>query len=108
MVQSQINQAVTQYGLAGGVGGALGAAIGFAIEDAVFGSAERRKARRLNMRTCMHFKAYDRYGLPKDLWQAFNFEEGNGRAEADVRTRDLMMQALVASGPRPQQEVLAP
>lgn len=97
--------AMTQYGVGPGL---VGGAIASAIIDGVFGSAERRKARRLNMRTCMHFKGYDRYGLTKDLWQEFNFEEGNGRKEEDLRTRDMLMQARVASGPVPQQEVLAP
>lgn len=39
-----------QYGV---LAGALGNAIGSAIADAIFGSAERRKQRRINMRNCM-------------------------------------------------------
>lgn len=37
----------------------------------------------------------------------FNFEEGNGRKDEDIRTAKLMQQAKVASGPKPQTEVLA-
>lgn len=100
-----IASAASTYGYGAG---AIGGVLASAMIDAIVGSAERRKARRFNMRTCMHFKGYDRYGLSKGLWQTFNFEEGNDRAEPEVRTRDLMMQARVASSPRPQQEVLAP
>jgi hypothetical protein len=96
--------AMAQYGVGPGL---IGGAIASALIDGIFGSAERRKARRQNMRTCMYYKGYDRYGLTKSLWREFNFEEGNGREEEAVRTRDLLIQARVASGPRPQQKVLA-
>lgn len=108
VIQAMTNQYIMQYGMAGAVGGAIGGAIGSAMADAIWGSAERRRERRVNMRNCMHYKGYDRFGLAKDQWQEFNFEEGNGREEDDVRSRDLMMQARVASGPRPQQEALQP
>lgn len=102
---SAVASAMSQYGvLAGGLGGAIGGL----MADAIFGSAERRKQRRMNIRNCMFYKGYDRYGLEKDLWQEFNFEEGLSREEADKRKAALMMQARVASGPRPDQEVLAP
>ena len=42
----------TQYGLAGAAGGV----IGNAISDAIYGSAERRRIRRISMRNCMGFK----------------------------------------------------
>ena len=71
-------------------------------------AGERRKQRRINMRNCMYYKGYDRYGLEKDLWQEFNFEEGNSREEAESRAQKLMMQARVASGPKPEQEALQP
>ncbi|MXO58094.1 hypothetical protein GRI89_00850 [Altererythrobacter salegens] len=102
---SSIAAASAQYGMAAGV---IGGAIAGAMMDAIFGSAERRKQRRTNMRTCMHFKEYDRYGLEKDLWQSFNFEEGNDRADPEERKRDLLMQARVASASAPNQEVLEP
>ena len=102
--QSMINQQIFQYGMAGAIGGAIGSV----LADAIFGSGERRKQRRINMRNCMYYKGYDRYGLEKDLWQEFNFEEGNSREEAESRAQKLMMQARVASGPKPEQEALQP
>lgn len=92
----------SQYGLAG----VAGSAIGSAIADAIFGSAERRRARRINMRNCMGFKGYDRYGMEKERWQSFHFEEGFGRMGDEKREGHLMMQARVASGPKPSGEVL--
>ena len=90
--------AMANYGmLAGGVGGAVGGL----IADAIFGSALRREQRRTNLRNCMTFKGYGRYGLSRDLWTAFNFEEGLGRKREPVRLRALALQALVASGPTP-------
>ena len=97
--------AMAQYGvLAGGIGGAIGGL----MADAIFGSAERRKQRRMNLRNCMFYKGYDRYGLEKGLWQEFNFEEGLTRENAADRERAILMQALVASGPKPQQKVIEP
>lgn len=93
---------VAQYGLAGAAGGVIGSA----IADAIFGSAERRRARRINMRNCMGFKGYDRYGLERERWQAFHFEEGFGRVNDEKRLGYLLKQARVASGSRPQGEVL--
>lgn len=102
---AQMTQAMLQYGvLAGGIGGAIGGL----MADAIFGSAERRKQRRLNIRNCMFYKGYDRYGLEKDLWQEFNFEEGLSRENADDREAALLMQAKVASGPKPEQESIEP
>jgi hypothetical protein len=90
------------YPYAGTIGGAIGGAIGSVLADSIFGSAERRRQRRLNMRTCMTFKGYRTYGLRKSLWEDFNFEEGNSRVEEARRQRLLQMQARVASGPTPQ------
>jgi hypothetical protein len=89
------------YPYAGTIGGAIGGAIGSAIADAVFGSAERRRLRRVNMRACMQFKGYQRFGLRKSLWEQFNFEEGNSHVEEGRRQHLLQLQARVASGPRP-------
>lgn len=102
---SSVAGAMAQYGV---LGGALGGAIGSVIGDAIFGSSERRKQRRVNMRNCMFYKGYDRYGLEKDLWQEFNFEEGNSAEEAERRAKKIMMQARVASGPKPEQKALQP
>ncbi|MBS0476412.1 MAG: hypothetical protein JSR28_14865 [Proteobacteria bacterium] len=90
--------AMSQYGvLAGGIGGAVGSV----IADAIFGSAARRAQRRVNLRNCMGFKGYQRFGLSGDLWKEFNFEEGNGRKKEGERNEALELQALVASGPVP-------
>jgi hypothetical protein len=86
----------------GVVGGALGGAIGSAMADAIWGSAQRRQLRRINMRTCMTFKGYRTYGLPKSLWEEFNFEEGLSSVEEGRRAQLLQVQARVASGPTPQ------
>lgn len=99
-----MQNAVMQYGAAGAIGGALGSL----MADAIFGSAERRRIKRINLRNCMFFKGYDRYGLEKDLWQEFHFEEGLSRENAKDREAALLRQARVASGPKPQYEVLEP
>lgn len=93
-----IAAASAQYGAAAG---AIGGVIGSAIADAIFGSAARRQQRRLNLRNCMAFKGYQRYGLEGDLWKKFNFEEGHGRKKEGERNEALELQALVASGPKP-------
>lgn len=100
---AQMGAAMAQYGaLAGGLGGAIGGA----IADAIFGSAARRQQRRTNLRNCMGFKGYARYGLSGDLWKAFNFEEGHGRKKEGERDEALELQALVASGPKPSAKEL--
>ena len=87
--------------MAGAIGGVIGNAIGNAMADAIWGSAERRRQRRINMRVCMGFKGYRTYGLTKSLWEEFNFDEGGVRVEEDRRQRLLQMQARAASGPTP-------
>jgi hypothetical protein len=99
-----MQNAIMQYGAAGAIGGALGGL----MADAIFGSAERRRIKRVNLRNCMFYKGYDRYGLKKDLWQEFHFEEGLSRENAKDREAALLKQARVASGPKPQLEVLEP
>ena len=89
-----------------GIGGAIGFVFSDALEDAIFGSTERRRIRRVNMRNCMGYKGYSRYGLEKERWQAFHFEEGFKRVDDDKRTAYLMKQARVASGPKPTGEEL--
>jgi hypothetical protein len=96
----------TYYSPYGGVlGGALAGAIGSAMADAIFGSAERRRIRRINLRNCMGFKGYDRYGLEKGLWEQFHFE--GSTVEPEKRQMFLKIQARVASGPAPTTKVLA-
>lgn len=97
----RVNQPL-YYPYAATIGGAIGGAIGNVMADAIYGSAERRRQRRVNMRTCMGFKGYRIYGLPKRLWEPFNFEEGNQLVAENERLRLLQIQARVASGPVPQ------
>ena len=87
----------SQFGLAGGI---IGGMIAGAIVEAQMAS-DRRKLRRGIMRSCMGFKGYAAFGLPKSLWTEFNFEEGAKQTEEDRRMNFLRMQAKVASGPRP-------
>jgi hypothetical protein len=89
-----------------GVGAVLGSVVSDALEDAIFGSTERRRIRRVNMRNCMGYKGYSRYGLERERWQAFHFEEGFRRVDDDKRTAYLLKQARVASGPKPAGEAL--
>lgn len=84
----------TAAGVAGGV-------IANVMIAAIFGSAEKRRLRRVNMRRCMGYRGYARFGLEKDLWQEFNFEEGFSAEGEDKRQAMLAQQAKVASGPRP-------
>lgn len=69
--------------------------------DAIIGSAKRRGARRANMRVCMGYKGYHRYGLPKQIWEQINFDEGNSSPTESDRQKMLMQQAKIASGPKP-------
>jgi hypothetical protein len=73
---------------------------------AIFGSAEVRATRRINMRRCMNFKGYHRYGLPKDIWTKFNFEEGFSELAENKRQVFLKQQAKIASGEKPKTGVL--
>lgn len=90
--------ATAQYGV---LAAGIGSAVGSLLADAIFGSAARRQQRRVNLRNCMGFKGYQRYGLSGDLWKKFNFEEGLGRKKEGERDDALEIQALVASGPKP-------
>jgi hypothetical protein len=103
---SSLTYAQAPYPYAGTAAGALGGALGNALAAAIIGSAEKRAARRVNMRRCMFFKGYQRYGLPKDIWQKFNFEEGLSTEAEDKRQVYLAQQARVASGPKPATEGL--
>lgn len=89
-----------------GIGGVVGGLFGSMLADAIHGSAARREMRRINMRNCMGYKGYQRYGISKEMWNNFNFEEGSGRKDEDVRDAALLRQARVASGPKPTTKVL--
>lgn len=96
----------TPYPYAGTLAGAAGGAIANLMVAAIFGSAQVRATRRVNMRRCMNFKGYERHGLPKDMWQEFNFEEGFSSLEEGKRQAFLKQQAKVASGEKPRTEAL--
>lgn len=100
-LRSGIGYVQPAYPYAGTMAGAVGGVAGNLIAAAIFGSAEKRRLRRVNMRTCMNFKGYGRYGLSKELWTAFNFEEGFSGVAKEERERLLRQQALVASSGRP-------
>jgi hypothetical protein len=105
-LSSGVGVATVPYPYAGTVAGAVGGAIGNAMAQAIFGSAEKRRVRRLNMRRCMHFKGYGRYGLSKDVWERFNFEEGLSGVDPKSRLKMLKQQARVAAQAQPKQEPL--
>lgn len=86
--------------------GAAGGIIGNLLVSAIFGSAEIRRLRRVSMRNCMFYKGYQRYGLDKEIWEDFNFEEGLDGVSEEARIGYLRQQARIASGTRPQQEAL--
>lgn len=81
-------------------------AIGARLSDRLFGVPERRKARRINMRVCMGYKGYHRYGLPQAIWQSFNFDDAATAPAEQDREKMLMQQAKVASGPHPTRPAL--
>ena len=95
------------YPYAGTLAGAAGGMIANAMMAAIFVPGEKRRMRRVNMRQCMGFKGYDRLPLSKDLWEAFNFEEGTGAEEEESRLKALKLQALVASKAAASEKVLS-
>lgn len=88
------------------IASASGGMLGGMLADAVHGSAEARRKRRVNMRRCMFYKGYQRHGISKVLWEEFNFEEGNANIEESDRQNMLAQQALVASGSKPSSKEL--
>lgn len=94
---------IPQYGMAGALGGALGGA----LVGLLIGGGNHDKIHRINIRNCMGFKGYQRYGLPKDLWEEFNLSPGKSRKNAEGSERAFRLQALVASGAQPKQEAIA-
>lgn len=90
-----------QYAMAPLVGGLGGALIG-SVANSITSSAEVRRRQRANMRRCMFFKGYARYGLSEARWRDFHFEDSEDDIDEGDRQRDLALQALVASGTQPQ------
>ena len=101
-LQSGVAYTQVPYPYAGTMAGAVGGAIGSAMAMAIFGSAEKRRMRRVNMRGCMYYKGYQRHGLKKDLWEEFHFEEGLSDMPESRRFDYLKRQALVASSVKPE------
>lgn len=100
-LQSGMGYTQVPYPYAGTLAGAAGGMIGNAMAMAIFGSGEKRRLRRVNMRQCMNFKGYQRYGLRKDLWEEFHFEEGLSGMPDERRFDFLKRQALVAANATP-------
>lgn len=100
-LQSGLKYAEAPYPYAGTMAGAAGGLLGSLMAEAIVGSANKRSLRRTNMRRCMGYKGYARYGLQKDLWQEFHFEEGFSGEEESKRQAMLAQQAKVASGTKP-------
>lgn len=109
---------VTRYGgatayYAPSLAAGIGAALGSAIVNGIFGSAERKKTKRISMRNCMAFKGYNRYGLSKDLMKGFDYmdkykkDESITLLEATEDEAILYSYARVASGPTPKSEMIA-
>jgi|APFEC2959095171_1045051.scaffolds.fasta_scaffold00019_93 hypothetical protein len=101
-LQSGVTYTQVPYPYAGTLAGAAGGMIGNAMAMMIFGSAEKRRMRRVNMRQCMYYKGYQRYGLKKDLWEEFHFEEGLSNMPESRRFDYLKRQALVASSAKPE------
>lgn len=103
---SSIGYTDAPYPYSNTAAGVAGGAIANAMVALILGSAKIRAARRVNMRRCMYFKGYQRYGLPKEIWTQFNFEEGLSTVEEKKRQVYLMQQAKVASGEPPRTVIL--
>jgi hypothetical protein len=86
------------YPYAGTVAGAVGGAVGAVLADAIFGAAERRKLRRRNIRTCMGFKEYQRYGVSEEAWKSYELADSEADGE-EKRELVLRMHAKIASAP---------
>ena len=95
----------TLYPMAYTAGGVIGNALLSGIGAAMM-SADARAERRIDMRRCMHYKGYQRFGLEKSLWQKFNFEEGYSSIDEGDRQRMLAQQARVASTAGPDRKDL--
>jgi hypothetical protein len=81
--------------VSGGPMGPLAGGLAFALAE----GSERSKIAAANMRKCMGFKGYDRYGLPDPLWKQLN---------AGTPDEALARQARLASGGAPAGRKLDP
>ncbi|HEX8062983.1 MAG TPA: hypothetical protein VF535_07180 [Allosphingosinicella sp.] len=79
-------------------GGPMGPLVGGLAFSLVAGG-ERAKIASANLRKCMGFKGYDRYGLPDPLWKQLN---------SGTPDQVLLRLARLASGPAPSGRKLDP
>jgi len=93
-------------GLTPGTGNPVFGGMALAGVKGAIASGNRRTLRRVNLRRCMFFKGYGRYGVSKMVWAQFNFEEGGKPLAEAERLPFLFQQAKIASGPRPTGEDL--
>lgn len=96
-----------QYTLGGVVGGALGNLLVGELAIAARTRAERKRLRRVNMRLCMAYKGYQRFGTSEPIWREIDFE-GDRNPSLARRHALFARQAVLASGPRPLSEALEP
>ena len=87
--------------LYGPAAAAAGGLIGGLIVGAM-ASAQQKNVRRHSMRYCMFYKGYERFGITKDLWRAFNSEDFTSELSNDSRIKMVAKQAAVASGSVPE------
>jgi hypothetical protein len=93
-------------GLTPGTGNPVMGGLALAGVSGAIASGNRRALRRVNLRRCMFFKGYQRFGVPKAVWAQFNFEEGSKPLAESERMPFLLQQAKIASGSRPAGEAL--
>jgi len=71
--------------------------------------AERVRLHSVNMRNCMRFKGYRRYGLPEAIWKQFNLDANDIRSSTPAKLVEYRQKrAKLASGPLPLAEAIAP
>jgi len=75
-------------------------------EFGAFSGSRGLMTHKANLRVCMGYKGYRRYGLPRDLWLKFNAEDSKAPPPEAEHTRMMMQQARLASGPAPAQPAL--
>jgi hypothetical protein len=93
-------------GLTPGTGNPVLGGLALAGVSGAIASGNRRALRRVNLRRCMFFKGYQRFGVPKAVWAQFNFEEGSKPLAESERTPFLLQQAKIASGSHPAGKAL--
>jgi hypothetical protein len=93
-------------GLTPGTGNPAPGGMAIAVVAGAIASGNRRALRRVNLRRCMFFKGYQRFGVAKAVWVQFNFEEGTKPLAESERMPFLLQQAKIASGARPAGEAL--